>query len=147
MSTQRRYLRWSFYVQGLLVFSCCLVAAALSVHSFARASAFLSPYQVEISDSRPSAQVVFRFRFQPNATIASNSRLRFSFDASIPVPSGVGPSDGALTVGGVAQTLAASSSAGKYGYRENGGYIWLDVAPDQSIATGTLVELLIGKSG
>ena len=80
----------------------CITFAVVSLVLFdapsARATAFLSPYLMKYSDSRPDEQLGMYFFFTANGTIPTSSRLQFGFNG-LDVPA-VTSTDADLWLGG-----------------------------------------------
>jgi len=127
----------------------CITFAVVSLVLFdapsARATAFLSPYLMKYSDSRPDEQLGMYFFFTANGTIPTSSRLQFGFNG-LDVPA-VTSTDADLWLGGATQTVANTAAPGIFGYSATSGYLYLETPPDLAIATGTQFTFIIGQDG
>ena len=119
----------------------------LSVKRLLASGAVTQSYSVIVARPIVATSTTILFSFLLGQDIAPSSTMKFSFAPSYTVPGSVLPSDGSLSVNGGPKTLGTTSGNGVYGYAMNAGQLVLTTAHDETIPSGSTVQLLVGADG
>jgi len=132
--------------RGLLSAIFLLVASFFSARIILAAQVTQN-YSVIVARPIVSTTTAILFSFRVGQSVLPSSSLVFTFDPAYTMPLSVTPSDGALNVDGGARVLGAVAGSGVYGYVLNTGNIVLTTPPDETISSGSTVQLLVGAEG
>jgi hypothetical protein len=130
--------------------ACAIFLCAVSFFAahLLHAAQFTQTYSITLSRPIVSTSTTILFSFQPGQDIQPSSTLDFAFDSGFTVPTSVTTGDGSLSVDSVPKTLGTNAGAGVYGYRMSGSHhLLLTTATDETILTGSTVDLLVGADG